>query len=147
MVSPAPPAPTGLCFIGRLAQCNERWMQQLKYETIFLLEPFLTNFGRCNTRYKITLLSVFSAIQDFQSLDTYIEKLNINVYSHLKQKTKRNYFFDFCPKDLKRSNEKIKMVNIKYPLVNMIKCLHFFDLTQFQRRRQKSENNFVCFFG
>ena len=75
-----------------------------------------------------------------------ISKANFLVLIRTKKRTK--LFFDFCPKDLKQVKSKNKCVYyVKYPLINIIKCLHFFDLTHFQRLGQKSKNSSVVFFG
>ena len=59
-----------------------------------------------------------------------ISKANFLVLIWTQKWTK--LFFDFCPKDLKYVKWK-KCYYVKYPLINIIKCLHFFDLDPFKK--------------
>ena len=64
-------------------------------------------------------------------------------------KNDRNYFFDFCPKNLKwvkwKNNASIVLYQI--PPTNIIKCLHFFWFDPFFEARAEIQKYDCSFFG
>ena len=88
---------------------------------------------------------VFQEAALIQRILQKVSKFQKQIFLILFSPKTSELFFDCCPKDLKWVKSKTKpLFYIKYPLINMINCLHFL-FNSFQRLGQKSKNNFNCF--
>ena len=103
-----------------------------------------------NTRQMVTIvtlkINILTIIINVRRQKRKVSKFRKQILLFSFEPKNERFFLISALRIFNRSNQKIKgAYYVKYPHINIIKCIYFFDATHFLRLGQKSKNNFVRF--